>query len=95
MNQLDGLLRSVPYDAPPPGGKRPSSALKHGWRNVILAVVDQGVVSYIRVGACAFAQEKLNRIPNMREQGSLGGKRGGKRGVWVVRGSGTGEVEVK
>lgn len=33
--------------------------LRHGYRNVILAIVDQGVVSYLRVGDAAFGKEKL------------------------------------
>lgn len=80
LDQLDGLLRSVPFDAPPAGGKKPYSALKHGWRNVILAVVDQGVVSYIRIGACAFAHEKLyhqNAALAREPQGKRGGGGGG------------------
>lgn len=82
LDQLDGLMRSVPYDAPPAGGKRPYSALKHGWRNVILAVVDQGVVSYIRIGACAFAHEKLDH-PNPALPREAQGKRGRGRGGGV------------
>lgn len=33
--------------------------LRHGYRNVILAVVDQGVVSFLRVGDAAFGKEKV------------------------------------
>lgn len=67
-------------------------ALKHGWRNVILAVVDQGVVSYIRVADCGFAREKLWEITG---QGDGKGKRGGGgrgrgRGRGRARGMGRG-----
>lgn len=53
------------------------SRLKHGWRNVILAVVDEGVVSYLRIGEGAFGMEKLFELEG-REAGGGGG--GGKRG---------------
>ncbi|KAJ5431460.1 hypothetical protein N7445_009192 [Penicillium cf. griseofulvum] len=33
--------------------------LRHGYRNVVLAVVDQGVVSYLRIADSAFGKEKL------------------------------------
>lgn len=49
--------------------------LRHGWRNVILAVVDQGVVSYLRIGEAGFAGEKL-----YEQKGMAGGsvKKGGR-----------------
>lgn len=87
LSQLDSLLRTVPPDPPfqPPadGAQRGGAArqyqsrLKHGWRNVIVAVVDEGVVSYVRIGEGAFGKEKLFE----REGGGGGGgKRGGGRG---------------
>ncbi|KAI0885004.1 tRNA-splicing endonuclease subunit sen54 N-term-domain-containing protein [Annulohypoxylon maeteangense] len=33
--------------------------LKHAWRNAVVAVVDRGLISYIRFGEMAFAQERL------------------------------------
>lgn len=61
LSQLSALLESTPLD-PPRGEKMERQLymrLRHGYRNVILAVVDQGVVSYLRVGDAAFGKEKL------------------------------------
>ncbi|KAI5925535.1 tRNA-splicing endonuclease subunit sen54 N-term-domain-containing protein [Camillea tinctor] len=33
--------------------------LKHGWRNAVVAVVDGGLVSYLRFGEMAFGEERL------------------------------------
>lgn len=46
--------------------------LRYGYRNVILAVVDHGVVSYLRVGDAAFGKEKL-----YKQKGPQRGKKGG------------------
>lgn len=78
LEQMDELLQNVPYEPPSAGMRSLYPRLKHGWRNVILAVVDQGIVSYIRVGDAAFGKEKLY------EQGTGGG--GGKRGGSYARG---------
>ena len=45
--------------------------LRHGYRNVILAVVDQGVVSFLRVGDAAFGREKI-----YKDKAVQGGKKG-------------------
>ena len=81
LEQLDELLQSVPYDLPQPKiGTHVYQKLKHGWRNVILAVVDQGVVSYLRISDAGFGKEKLY------ERGSMG--QGAKRGGAKVSGRG-------
>lgn len=81
LEQLDDLLQSVPYDPPPLGSEEQVyRRVKHGWRNVILAVVDQGVVSYIRVADAGFAKEKIYE--------TRGRGRGGKRGGFSGRGRG-------
>lgn len=56
---------------------------------MILAVVDAGVVSYIRVGEGAFGMEKLFELEG-REGGVGGGKRGGGGGRGRGRGRGRG-----
>lgn len=60
-SDLGALLESTPLD--PPRGEKMDRLLymrlKHGYRNVILAVVDQGVVSYLRVSDSAFGKEKI------------------------------------
>ncbi|KAJ5329626.1 hypothetical protein N7452_010016 [Penicillium brevicompactum] len=74
MSQLGALLESTPLD--PPSGEKMERMmymrLRHGYRHVILAVVDQGVVSYLRVADSAFGKEKLYE--------NQGGPRGPKRG---------------
>ena len=75
LQQLDELLQSVPYQPPPPGmEKQIYQKLKYGWRNVILAIVDQGVVSYMRLADAGFAKERLY------ERGRGGGRKRGGRG---------------
>jgi tRNA-splicing endonuclease subunit Sen54 len=72
MTQLGALLESTPLD-PPRGEKMERMMymrLRHGYRNVVMAVVDQGVVSYLRVADSAFGKEKLYK--------NQGGPRGPK-----------------
>ncbi|PGG98745.1 hypothetical protein AJ79_08765 [Helicocarpus griseus UAMH5409] len=87
LNQLSALLASTPLD-PPVGEKMERlmyMRLRHGWRNVILAVVDQGVVSFLRVGDAGFGGVRIfegggvagNKGP--RRSGGNGGN-GGKKG---------------
>lgn len=85
--QLSALLESTPYDPPPKSmEKQVYQRLKHGYRNVILAVVDQGVVSYLRVADAGFGQERI--YERFRKGG--GGIRGGKGGGRGGRGRGRG-----
>ena len=77
LEQLDDLLQNIPYDPPPIGGDgHPYRRLKHGYRNVLLAVVDQGVVSYLRISDAGFSKEKIYE----RSGRGGGSKRGGVRG---------------
>ncbi|CAG8957156.1 hypothetical protein HYFRA_00009357 [Hymenoscyphus fraxineus] len=81
LRELTSLLESTPWDPPGADMIGPSKLyqrLKHGWRNVVLAVIDQGVISYLRLGETAFGEEKLcERF----DQGIAGGnKRGGGAG---------------
>ncbi|MCJ1398449.1 tRNA-splicing endonuclease subunit sen54 [Xylographa trunciseda] len=87
LSHLDDLLSSVPYDPPPPTMETQLyQKLKHGWRNVILAIVDRGVVSYLRVSDAGFGNERIyERVTRGR-----GGKKGGGRGRGRGRGRGTG-----
>ncbi|KAK1772663.1 tRNA-splicing endonuclease subunit sen54 N-term-domain-containing protein [Phialemonium atrogriseum] len=83
LEQMAALLDSSPW-APPkaewavPG--RLYQRLKHGYRNVILAVVDHGVVNYLRVAETAFGEESLVYRFDYK-----GGHRGGKRGGELQR----------
>lgn len=72
-SELSALLETVPYDPPSETGQL-YQKLKHGYKSVILAIVDQGVVSYLRVADAAFGKEKLYE----RKGKGPGGKRGGR-----------------
>ncbi|KAL9610108.1 MAG: hypothetical protein Q9167_005154 [Letrouitia subvulpina] len=76
LRQLDDLLQSVPYDPPPENDTRIYQTLKHGFRNALLAIVDQGVVSFLRIADAGFATQKI--YERMRRVNS--GKRGGSQG---------------
>ena len=97
LTQFISLLESTPWDPPKAEWKGPAKTyhrLKHGWRNVVLAVVDRGIISYLRVGEAAFAEEKMydrfdrNGQGTKRGGGSRG--RGGGRGGGGERGRGRG-----
>ncbi|KAH8425014.1 tRNA-splicing endonuclease subunit SEN54 family protein [Aspergillus melleus] len=74
MAQIGSLLDNSPLE--PPEGEKMSRALymrlRQGYRSVILAVVDQGVVSYLRVADAAFGKEKLYAF-----EAPQGNKKGG------------------
>lgn len=61
LAQIGALLESTPLD--PPRGEKMDRLmymrLRHGYRNVVLAVVDQGVTSFLRISDAAFGKEKL------------------------------------
>ncbi|EDN08423.1 tRNA splicing endonuclease subunit [Histoplasma capsulatum] len=76
LHELSALLESTPLD-PPHGEKMERLTymrLRHGWRNVILAVVDQGVVSFLRVADAGFVGVRVY------EKGAPSGIKGGGRG---------------
>ncbi|KAL4803853.1 tRNA-splicing endonuclease subunit sen54 N-term-domain-containing protein [Aspergillus unguis] len=58
LSQIGTLLDSTPLDPPRPD-RQLYVRLKNGYRNVILAVVDSGVVSYLRIADAAFGKEKV------------------------------------
>lgn len=79
LEQLDDLLQTMPYSAPPAGTEgQVYKRLKHGYRNVLLAIVDQGVVSYMRVAEAGFVKEKLYERSGRGGRGKRGGMRGGR-----------------
>ncbi|KAI1337684.1 hypothetical protein F5Y15DRAFT_150976 [Xylariaceae sp. FL0016] len=85
LEQLSALLESTPFD--PPETKEGHSSdgfmykrLKHGWRNALVAVVDGGLISYLRLGEMAFGEERLF------ERTGRGGRKGGNRGRTRGRG---------
>lgn len=82
LEELDALVDSTPWSPPNAAWSGPGRLyhrLKNGYRNVILAVVDHGVVNYLRVAEAAFGEEEL--FPRFDWRGGpRGGKRGGRRG---------------
>lgn len=74
--QIDALLKQTPYHPPDPKHNL-YKKLKEGYRDVILAVVDQGVTSFIDVSDSGFGQE---RLWGREKKPFRGGKRGGKGG---------------
>jgi tRNA-splicing endonuclease subunit Sen54 len=81
--ELEALLRQTPYVPPDAGASSMYPSLRDGYRKVVLAVVDQGIVSFLRVADAAFGCHPLwKRRPPKRQQGkrsSNGGKKGGPR----------------
>ena len=76
LMQITSLLESTPWDPPPKElqGKM-YQKLRHGWRNVVIAVNDQGVISYLRVVEGGFGEERL--FEGFGRARGRGGKRGG------------------
>jgi tRNA-splicing endonuclease subunit Sen54 len=88
LAQMTSLFGSTPLDPPKPA-QALYQRLRHGYRNVVLAVVDQGVISYLRLGEAAFGEEDLSKKFDQNLSG--GGKRGGGSGRgWRGRGRGRG-----
>jgi tRNA-splicing endonuclease subunit Sen54 len=84
IEQLDRLLLSTPY-APPDPTKQLYQKLKHGYRHVVLAVVDTGVVSYMRIADAGFGKEKVYERGS-RGRGNKGGRgRGGRQNRGGIR----------
>lgn len=87
LGDITSLLESTPFQPPGPnmkGDAKSYARIKHGYRNVILAVVDRGVTSFLRVSEAAFGEEafvsRWDRQPGSGGRGGGGGKRGGFRG---------------
>ncbi|KAI1106516.1 tRNA-splicing endonuclease subunit sen54 N-term-domain-containing protein [Jackrogersella minutella] len=92
LEQMAALLeRRTPWDPPDRDGGQGQMyrRLKHAWRNAVVAVVDRGLISYVRFGEMAFGEERLyERIGGGGRGGK--GKRGG-RGGGRGRGRGRGK----
>lgn len=101
LAQMTSLLESTKLDPPSAqlvagGPGRTYQRIQHGWRNVLLAVVDQGIISYLRLSETAFGEEEMydrgigqgtkrGNHQNSRGQGGRGG-----RGIGRGRGRGRG-----
>ncbi|CAN8104435.1 unnamed protein product [Discula destructiva] len=89
--ELSALLDLAPY-APPPKTSRGHvvhQRLKHGHRNVLIAVVDHGLVNFVRFAEGAFGEEEMFRNFDAATR-PRGGKRGGRGGRGRGRGGGRG-----
>ena len=84
--QLDELLQCVPYN-PPNKDAQLYAKIKQGYRNVIIAVVDQGVTSFVRITDAGLGMEK---VWDRGKKGPQGGKRGGGGGRGRGRGGNRG-----
>jgi tRNA-splicing endonuclease subunit Sen54 len=83
--ELDVLLQQTPYHVPNPQDDL-NKKLKLGYRDVVLAIVDQGVISFIDISDAGFGCEKLwGREPR---RGARCAKRGGGHGKGGRRGRG-------
>ncbi|KAH8160772.1 hypothetical protein CIB48_g7474 [Xylaria polymorpha] len=85
LEQLDTLLLSTPWNPPEMDDGKPGAGfvykrLKHGWRHAIIAIVDRGLISYMRFGEMAFGEELLYQTPNLRPRAKRGGRSGRGRG---------------
>jgi tRNA-splicing endonuclease subunit Sen54 len=88
LTQMASLLENTRWDPPVDpkiqGPHKTYQRLQHGWRNVVLAVVDQGIISYLHLSEAAFGEEK------MYERFDHGSGQGAKRGGASARGNGRG-----
>ncbi|KAL9127523.1 MAG: hypothetical protein Q9217_003611 [Psora testacea] len=77
LDQLDDLMRCMPYEPPPAWSEGKTYVrLRHGYKSVILAVVDQGIVSYVRIGDAGFGVEPVwNRGVGRAGKSRRGGRR--------------------
>jgi tRNA-splicing endonuclease subunit Sen54 len=88
LEQLSSLLETTPYD-PPLENVQLYGKLRWGYKNVILAIVDQGVTSYLRVADTVFGKERIYERAS-KGPGAKRGGRGGGRGGRGGRGGGAG-----
>lgn len=93
VTQIAELLDSQPDDSitkTDKGGARLEGRIKHGKRNVLLAVVDSGIVSYLRLSEAGFGSYKL--FEEKAARGTKGGRGrggGGRGGRGAKRGGGS------
>ena len=82
LDEITSLLDSTPFEPAPAhiqGNGRLYQRLKHGYRNVLVAVVDCGLVNFIRFGEGAFGEELIHERFDAKPS-ARGGKRGGRGG---------------
>lgn len=87
LPDLANLFAGYTPPTQPTGGGGSSSSigrvvnlrLKHGWRNVVVAVVDNGVVSFLRIADSGFGREKLYETATAGQGKGKGGGGGGQK----------------
>lgn len=90
LTQIGELLDTQPEDSlSKDKAGRLEARIKHGRRNVLLAIVDMGVVSYLRLSDACFGAEKLF------EEKALAGSKGKGRGGGARRAQGQGQGQQK
>lgn len=88
--QLNDLFAQVPDDAPRKE-EQMFRRLKQGRRNVVLAVVDAGIPSYVKLADAGFGEVRVYERGTVRGGRGKGGRgRGGGRGGGRGRGRGRG-----
>ncbi|KAL8365761.1 hypothetical protein RB595_004509 [Gaeumannomyces hyphopodioides] len=97
LGEVSALLASSPWDPPSrrfgPGPAQLYPRLKHGYRSVVMAVVDRGLVNYVRFAEAAFGEEPISSrfdATNPPRGGKLGARGGGRGGRGRGRGGGRG-----
>lgn len=84
LEELGALFDTCPYE-PPKREASQQQKLKSGYKSITLAIVDQGIVSYLRLSDAAFGKEPLY-VREAKGPGSKRGGRGGSRGRGRGRG---------
>ncbi|KAK4458953.1 putative tRNA-splicing endonuclease subunit tsp-5 [Cladorrhinum samala] len=93
LGEISALIEATPLAPGKPewtGPGRIYARLKHGHRNVLVAVVDHGVINYMRFAEAAFGEEKIYERFDTRNTGGNKGKGGGRGGRRGGRGGGRG-----
>jgi tRNA-splicing endonuclease subunit Sen54 len=81
LEQIGTLLDTMPNDEPA-AHERAEKKIKHGKRSVFIAIVDVGVVSYLRFGEAGIGEYKIF------EEKAARASKGARRGGGVGRGRG-------
>lgn len=88
LAQLSALFDAVPFDKTY-DSKNQMQKLKDGHKSVLVAVVDSGVISFLRFGDVGFGDGLMYNRKGPSKKGGRGGGRGGRGGG---RGGGAGRA---
>ena len=96
LTQVTSLLESTPFDPPSGpmlgrGTRNLYARIRKGCRSVVVAVVDEGLISYMRFAEGAFMEELLfEEFDSGSRPMAKGGSRGGRGGRGGASGGGRG-----